>query len=581
MKDFVLLNNGVKIPRLGFGCDRLKGDEVISAVTKAIELGYRLFDTAHLYCNETEVAIAIRNCIDRGIVKREDIFITSKAPFHLPGYQQTLDGFEESLKNFKKGGIDSIDMYLLHSPYWDYFDWKEKVIDSYRALETLYSYKKLKAIGYCNFYDVNFIDRIAKVYPQIHQFECNPQRQNKRLCAAGKEYNIQSEAWGPLNQGRLFDSDIIKKIADKYGKTVAQVALRWNLQLGNVVLVRSSNLQRIEENFNIWDFELTEDDMQEIQKLDGKGSGRWPHSENGEETIPIGKIVNYDFWQKMKLIQYFNYEINAEKVVKLFGIIPIIKLKMATSKTKIYFLGIPIMTIRSKDNTYKDNTYDNKISIIMPIKNGENYMREAIDGIKKQNKDIEIIIINDGSTDNTAQVAKSLGCKVINHAVSKGQVVAKNTALKEVSGDYVMFHDHDDILTSHALETMLSEFEKDSSLEVVIAKIKDFISPDAKNQNQVIKTEPYYGCLAGSILFKKEVFDKIGLFDENLTAGEIISLMSKFEEFGIRTKKIDFVSSNRRIHDNNYGKTNKIKEFNDYASILRKKLSRKSTGGGI
>lgn len=217
----------------------------------------------------------------------------------------------------------------------------------------------------------------------------------------------------------------------------------------------------------------------------------------------------------------------------------------------------------------------NKISIIMPIKNGENYMREAIDGIKKQNADIEIVVVNDSSTDNTAQIAESLGCKVINHEVSKGQVVAKNTALKEISGNYIMFHDHDDILTPQALETMLAEFEKDSSLEVVIAKIKDFISPDAKDQNQVIKAEPYYGCLAGSILFKKEVFDKIGPFDEHISAGEIISLMNRLEQHHIPMKKIDFVSSNRRIHDTNYGKTNKGNEFKDYASLLRAKLHKK------
>lgn len=223
----------------------------------------------------------------------------------------------------------------------------------------------------------------------------------------------------------------------------------------------------------------------------------------------------------------------------------------------------------------------NKISIIIPCKNGTNYLKEAMEAIKKQDVDAEIIVVDDGSTDKTVELAKQLGAYVVSHGSSKGQIAAKNTGLACAKGDFVLFHDHDDVLTENSLETLLSEFKKQSDLEVVIAQIKDFISPDAKNQNQVIKSEPYYGCLGGSLLIKKDVFDKIGLFDENLTAGEIISLMSKFEEFGIRTKKIDFVSSNRRIHDNNYGKTNKIKEFNDYASILRQKLSRKSTGGGI
>lgn len=215
------------------------------------------------------------------------------------------------------------------------------------------------------------------------------------------------------------------------------------------------------------------------------------------------------------------------------------------------------------------------ISIIIPIKNGENYMKEAIEMIKKQGIDTEIMVVNDGSEDNTAQIALELGCNVINHPVSKGQVVAKNTALRKISGKYIMFHDHDDILTPNALKTMLIEFDENPSLEVVIAKIKDFISPDAKNQNQIIKSEPYYGCLAGSILFKKEVFDKIGLFDENITAGEIISLMNKIEQYSIKTKKIDFVSSNRRIHDTNYGKLNRNCEFKNYATLLRAKLGRK------
>jgi len=213
-----------------------------------------------------------------------------------------------------------------------------------------------------------------------------------------------------------------------------------------------------------------------------------------------------------------------------------------------------------------------KISVIMPVKNGKNYMQEAINSIKKQNVEIELIVINDGSTDETAQIAKENGCTVLTHEKSRGQVVAKNTGLKVTNGDYIMFCDHDDILSDDAIQTMLEEFNKDNELQVVNAKIKDFISPDAKNQNQTIKNDPYYGCLAGSILFKKEVFDKIGLFDENVQAGEIIALMTKLEQNNIKIKKIDFVSSNRRIHDTNYGKTAKKSEFKDYAALLRAKM---------
>lgn len=222
---------------------------------------------------------------------------------------------------------------------------------------------------------------------------------------------------------------------------------------------------------------------------------------------------------------------------------------------------------------------DNKISVVMPVKNGENYIKEAILSIINQKMNTEIIVVDDGSIDNTKMIAKSFGCNVVVHSVSKGQVAAKNTGLKAACGDYIIFCDHDDVLTSNALKTMINEFEKDDTIEVVIAKIKDFISPDIKNQNQSIKKEPYYGCLAGAMLFKREVFNKIGFFDENITAGEIISLTDKLNKQNIKTKKINFISSNRRIHDNNYSKTNRTKEFKDYAKLLRIKLSKKNIKG--
>ena len=190
----------------------------------------------------------------------------------------------------------------------------------------------------------------------------------------------------------------------------------------------------------------------------------------------------------------------------------------------------------------------------MPVKNGENYMEEAITSIKNQNNNIEIIVVNDGSTDNTEQIAKNLGCIVVNHDISKGQVAAKNTGLKIAKGDYIIFCDHDDLLEPNALKIMLKEFERDIDLMVVNAKIKDFISPDAQNQNQAIKVEPYYGCLGGSMLIKRNVFDITGLFEESIQAGEIIALTSNFQKHNIKVKKIEFVSSMRRIHDTNFGK---------------------------
>ncbi|DAA88101.1 TPA: hypothetical protein CPT87_01410 [Candidatus Gastranaerophilales bacterium HUM_5] len=212
------------------------------------------------------------------------------------------------------------------------------------------------------------------------------------------------------------------------------------------------------------------------------------------------------------------------------------------------------------------------VSIIMPVKNGNNYMREAIYSIKNQKVNSEIIVVDDGSTDNTFDIAEKLGCKVIKHEINKGQVAAKNTGLKNAQGNFIIFCDHDDLLEPNALKTMLEEFEQDIDLMVVNAKIIDFISPDAKNLTRSIKTEPYYGCIGGSMLIKKEVFDKIGLFDASVQAGEVIALTSNFAKHRIKVKKIDFVSSKRRIHDTNYGVMNSRNEFKDYAALLRAKL---------
>ncbi len=210
------------------------------------------------------------------------------------------------------------------------------------------------------------------------------------------------------------------------------------------------------------------------------------------------------------------------------------------------------------------------ITVIMPVKNGRNYMSEAINSIKNQYMNTEIIVIDDNSSDNTSEIAKNSGCRLLTHKTTKGQVAGKNTGLKEAKGKYVIFCDHDDVLVPNALRRMYDEFEKDKSLEVVIAKIKDFLSMECAPRE--IRQEAYWGALGGAMLIKKEVFDKIGLFDENLKSGEVIGLNAKFEEYKIKTKKIDFISSNRRIHDNNWGKTNKNDEFKDYASILRAKM---------
>ena len=214
------------------------------------------------------------------------------------------------------------------------------------------------------------------------------------------------------------------------------------------------------------------------------------------------------------------------------------------------------------------------ISIIMPVKNGEKYIQEALDGIKKQDMNIEIIVVDDASSDKTAEIAKHSGCKVISLTNSKGPVVAKNIGLKEANGNYIMFHDHDDVMNDGAMKALYEHMVSDSDIKVVMAKVKDFCT-DSDNKDKV-KPDAYYGLFTGAVLIKKEVFDIIGLFDENLTAGEIISFQSKLQSSGIEIKKIDFISTNRRIHDSNFGRVNQKQEYKDYANILRNRMLKRS-----
>ncbi len=222
---------------------------------------------------------------------------------------------------------------------------------------------------------------------------------------------------------------------------------------------------------------------------------------------------------------------------------------------------------------------DNKlISVIMPVKNGSNYIKEAIEGIKKQNMNVEIIVVDDGSTDDTSHMAKELDCKVIRHEASKGQVIGKNTGLKSACGKYIMFHDHDDVMNEGALLKMYSELNNCKDIYATMAKVQDFLSPDIseeEKQKTSIRPEPYYGLFTGAVLIKKEAIDKIGLFSENIHTGEIIEWQNKMKENNLEIKKLDFVATNRRVHTSNFGKTNQKKEFMDYASVLRAKLGKK------
>lgn len=218
------------------------------------------------------------------------------------------------------------------------------------------------------------------------------------------------------------------------------------------------------------------------------------------------------------------------------------------------------------------------ISIIIPVKNGSNYIKEAIEGIQKQNMNVEIIVVDDCSDDNTVEIAEKYGCKIIRHDSTKGQVAGKNDGLKIAEGKYVIFHDHDDVMREGSLERLYKELTDNNDFAAVEAKVQDWYSPDLSKEERTktsIKKEPYWGLFTGAILMKKEVFDIIGLFKENVYTGEIIEWQSKMDSAGLKIKKLDFVSTDRRIHSTNFGKTNKINEFKDYATILRAKLAAK------
>ena len=215
------------------------------------------------------------------------------------------------------------------------------------------------------------------------------------------------------------------------------------------------------------------------------------------------------------------------------------------------------------------------ISVIIPVKNGSRgkYLNQAIEGIQAQNMNVEIIVVDDCSTDNTVEIAQSYGCKVVKHDTPKGQVTGKNSGLKAACGKYILFHDHDDIMTEGALKKLYDEFEPD--IMATEAKVQDWYSPDLSEEERaktLIKQEPYWGLFTGAILIKKEAFDKIGLFNEAVQTGEIIEWQSKMDSNGLKIKKIDFVSTMRRIHSTNFGKTHQNTEFKNYAAILRAKL---------
>lgn len=255
------LHNGTKMPWLGIGVFKVEeGSELVSAVKSAIKHGYRSIDTAAIYGNETSVGQAIHEGIQETNLPREDLFVTSKVWNADLGYEATLAAFETSLD---KLGLEYLDLYLIHWPV------KGKYKEAWRALEKLYKDGRVKAIGVSNFQIHHLEDLMeeAEIKPMINQVEFHPYLTQKELITFCRAHDIQMEAWSPLMQGQLLDNPVLQEIADKHGKTVAQVILRWDLQHGVITIPKSTKEHRIVENASVFDFELTKEEMDRIDAL--------------------------------------------------------------------------------------------------------------------------------------------------------------------------------------------------------------------------------------------------------------------------------------------------------------------------
>lgn len=251
------LHNGVEMPTLGLGVWKMENnDEVKTAVQAAIDAGYKAIDTAAAYKNEEGVGAAIK----ASSTPREDLFITSKVWNDDQGYESTLKAFEDTVT---KLGVDTLDLYLIHWPV------EGKYKETWKAMEKLYKDGRIRAIGVSNFHPAHLEDLMkdAEIKPMVNQVEFHPLLNQQELRDYCNQHSIQMEAWSPLAQGKLLDNDVVKQIADQHGKSTAQVIIRWDLEHEIVTIPKSSNPERIKQNFDVFDFELTKDDIRAIDEL--------------------------------------------------------------------------------------------------------------------------------------------------------------------------------------------------------------------------------------------------------------------------------------------------------------------------
>lgn len=264
---YVTLSNGVKMPKLGYGVYQIDKEECERCVLDALKVGYRHIDTAQSYFNEEEVG----NAIAKSGIPREQIFLTTKVWVENYGYDETRKSVLESMRKLK---TNYIDLVLLHQPFSDYYG-------AWRALEDLYAEGVIKAIGVSNFYPDRLVDicSFARIKPMVNQVETHPHNQQIEAHEWMKKYGVQHEAWAPFGEGRggMLEEPLLVEIGKKYGKTAAQVILRWDMQRNVVAIPKSTHIERMEQNFDIFDFELSEEDMAKIATLDKKQSSFFSH----------------------------------------------------------------------------------------------------------------------------------------------------------------------------------------------------------------------------------------------------------------------------------------------------------------
>ena len=264
---YVTLNNGVKMPVLGYGVYQVEPDECERCVSDAIETGYRLIDTAQAYCNEEGVG----NAVKKSGIKRDEFFIVTKVWISNAGYENAKKSIETSLSKLQ---TDYIDLLLIHQPFNDYYG-------TYRAMEEFYEKGLLKSIGVSNFYPDRFMDfsNFVKVKPMVNQMETHIFNQQKKLHEILKENKCQLMSWGPFAEGKndFFNNPVLVSIGSKYGKTSAQTALRYLIQKNIIVIPKSTHKERMIENINVFDFSLSNDDMAALEKLDTENSLFFSH----------------------------------------------------------------------------------------------------------------------------------------------------------------------------------------------------------------------------------------------------------------------------------------------------------------